>query len=115
MLVYAEPDITQKEAQEHSRAYGYFCPRLLDPNNLLSRLAGATVTPEAAIIIPSGKRFYLGRIDNRYAGLGQRREVITQHDLQDALSALAAGKQRPHKDTEAIGCFIAPPKVKKNQ
>lgn len=104
--VYAEPDITAHLARLHALSFGYTCPALLDQKNQLSQITGATVTPEAAIYTPDGRRRYLGRIDDRYAGYGLRREIVRSHDLKDALDAILTDKPVPHPTTLAIGCFI---------
>ena len=105
-VVYVEADLTAAEARKHVHDYGYVCPALLDPQHRLVTLAGATVTPEAAVFAPDGRRIYLGRIDNQYADIGRRREVVTAHDLRDALDRIVLGKPVAMKETTAIGCFI---------
>lgn len=104
--VYAEPDITAHLARLHSLSFGYTCPALLDRKSQLSQIAGATVTPEAAIYTSDGRRRYLGRIDDRFAGYGLRREIVKSHDLKDALDAILTHRPVPHPTTLAIGCFI---------
>jgi hypothetical protein len=107
-VVYVEADLSAPAARQHAHDYGYLCPALLDPAHRLVKLAGATVTPEAAVFTPDGKRVYLGRIDNQYAALGQRRQVVTVHDLRAVLDHIIAGKPVSPAETTAIGCFIPP-------
>jgi len=51
---------------------------------------------------------YRGRIDNQYIALGKPRQVVTIHDLRDAIDAVASNRAVAHTDTEAFGCFIPP-------
>jgi thiol-disulfide isomerase/thioredoxin len=108
-LVYVESDLSAAQAQAHVHDFGYTCTALLDPQHQLVKLSGTTVTPEAAVYTAAGKRVYRGRIDNQYAAIGQRREVVTRHDLRDALDAVLKGKPVAASETTAIGCFIPPP------
>src|SRR5205823_13451055 len=92
----------------HMKAYSYsnlFEP-VRDPTLALAKFTGATVTPEA-VIVAAGNVAYRGRIDDRYVDLGHERPTPTQHDLVDALTAVAAGKPAPHATTQAVGCFIS--------
>ena len=94
------------EAQKHAMDYGFAFPVLLDPKQTLVRFTGASITPQAAVISPSGSMVYLGRIDNRVEGFGQQRPQATQHELRDALDEVLAGKSVAKPATKAIGCSI---------
>ena len=75
-LVYPDPAETPAAIREHARAFGLGTDVLRDPRHALVRLAGATVTPEAAVFVagPSGPRLvYRGRIDDRAVDLGRAR------------------------------------------
>lgn len=109
-VVYVDPSLSLAAARNHARSYGYaYSTALLDPHHTLVKYAGATVTPEAAVFGPDGKRLYHGRIDDQYPSLGQRREVVTKHDLRDSLDSVLVGKPVPTPVTKAVGCFIPPP------
>lgn len=105
-LVYADPDLSQADAQKHYQDYAYPCPALLDPRRDLVRRASATVTPEAAVFLPSGQRIYLGRIDDRAVAYAKSRTTVTTHDLQDLLESLVHGRPVTPHTTQAIGCPI---------
>jgi hypothetical protein len=105
-LVYADPDLAQADAQKHYQDYAYPCPALLDPKRDLVRRAGATVTPEAAVFLPSGERIYLGRIDDRAVAYAKSRTVVTTHDLQDVLESLVHDRSVTPHTTQAVGCPI---------
>ena len=50
-----------------------------------------------------GDVLYRGRIDDNYAAFGKKRASARQHDLIDALDALATGRPVKFKETKAIG------------
>jgi peroxiredoxin len=104
--VQAETAVAQSNVVRYAAEYGYRFPLLLDPAQVLVRLAGATVTPQAAVLSRGGKVLYLGRIDNRVADFGQVRLHATESDLREALDAVLAGKPVPHPFTKSIGCAI---------
>jgi peroxiredoxin len=94
------------EIRRHAKEFGFTFPVLIDKQQVLVRLAGATATPEVALFSSAGKVLYRGRIDNRVEDLGQRRTVVTQHELRDALDAVLAGRPVPHPTTRVVGCAI---------
>jgi hypothetical protein len=107
-IVYPNPADDAKAIREHMAAYSYagVAEAVRDPKRALVKFAGATVTPEAAVVA-GGKVMYRGRIDDRYVDLGRERPAATEHDLFDALTAIVAGKPAPHPTTQAVGCFIS--------
>jgi peroxiredoxin len=94
------------QVKQHVKDFGYAFPYLLDPSESLADFTGATATPEAAVLSPTGQLLYLGRIDNRLADYGQERYQATQSDLRESLDAILAGKPVPHPRTKALGCAI---------
>ncbi|HYW47333.1 MAG TPA: thioredoxin family protein [Bryobacteraceae bacterium] len=109
VLVYAvQADATAAwpDVARYAREYRYSFPLLLDPQQALVRMAGATVTPQAAVLSPEGRVLYLGRIDNRVEDFGKQRFEATQRDLRDALDAVLAGRPVAHPVTKSIGCAI---------
>lgn len=105
-LVYADPELKAAAVRQHRKDYRLPCPALLDPAHHLVHFTGATVTPEAVILAPDGKRLYKGRIDDRYLDFGKARYAATTHDLRQALDAVLQGKPVPRSITKAVGCFI---------
>lgn len=89
------------------RSYGLPFTMLMDEDRRLTPLLHARITPEAVVVSPAGAILYRGRIDNLFYALGRRRGVITEHDLQDVLQAVADGRPAKSRTTQAIGCFIA--------
>jgi hypothetical protein len=106
-LVYPDADESSQMIEKHLKEYSYPFPGLRDPKHELVKLAGAKITPEAAVFDAKGKLLYLGRIDDRYVDFGKMRAAATQKDLERALEAILAGKPVPSAGGPAIGCFIA--------
>ncbi len=108
-LDYVEPDLTPKQVSTHMTDYGHGdYPAFIDGKQLLVKALGATVTPEAALVLPDGTLAYRGKIDNQYASPGVRRTQVTEKYLRDALDAVVAGKPVAVPRTNPIGCFIPP-------
>ena len=104
--VEADTTIAEDEVRGHAKDFQFAFPVVLDPKQALVRLAGATTTPEVAVLSNAGKVLYLGRIDNRVEDFDKRRTVVTEHDLTDTLDAVLAGKPVPRVRTKVIGCII---------
>ena len=105
-IVYPDPAVTLDAARKHANAYGLPAPVLRDPGHRLCRKAGATVTPEAALLASGGKLLYRGRIDDLYVGFGKQRYAATRHDLRLALDAVLRGQLAPQPFTRSVGCYI---------
>ena len=104
--VQTDTTIPDAEVRKHAREFGFTFPVLLDPRQLLVRLAGATATPEAAVLSSDGQILYLGRIDNRVVDFDKRRPAATEPDLRNAIDAVLAGKPVARSRTDVVGCGI---------
>jgi thiol-disulfide isomerase/thioredoxin len=104
--IEADTTVTDNDVRRHAKEFGFTFPVLIDRRQTLVRLSGATATPEVAVLSNAGKVLYLGRIDNRVEDFDKRRNVVTEHDLKDALDAVLAGKAAPKTKTRAVGCAI---------
>jgi len=106
-VVYPLPDAKPDAVRTHAKEYAFPCPAVLDANLKLATRVGATTTPEAVVLSPTGDVLYRGRIDDRYpkAG-GKRRENPTTFDLRDALDAALTGKPAAKPWPPAVGCPI---------
>ena len=104
--VQTDTTIPDAEVRKHASEFGVTFPVLLDPQQMLVQLAGATATPEAAVLSNDGTVLYLGRIDNRVEDFDKRRPAATESDLKNALNAVLAGKPVPRPKTDVIGCGI---------
>jgi peroxiredoxin len=105
-VVYVEADITLEQARKHAQDYGFKTGGVMDSKHLLVKAAGATISPEAAVISAKGDVLYLGRIDDRVTDFGKRRVEPTRRDLRLTLDAILAGQPVPTRRTKAIGCYI---------
>jgi len=104
--VQADPGVAEAAVVKYAQEYRYGFPLLLDPDQVLVRLAKATVTPQAAILYPNGNAVYLGRIDNRVVDFGKSRPQATQFDVRLMLDSVLAGKAVAYTTTKSIGCAI---------
>jgi hypothetical protein len=106
-LVYPSRHEGVAAIRDHMAAFGFSgLQAVRDPDLALVKFVGATITPEAAVVV-GGKVVYRGRIDDRYVDLGVERPAPTTHDLADALTAVFAGRPIEHPVTQAVGCYIA--------
>jgi thiol-disulfide isomerase/thioredoxin len=108
-LAHVDPDLSAKEAKAHAKDFRYptdVAPVLLDGKRVLATRLGATVTPEAAVVVDGGEIAYRGRIDDKYYAYGRSRAEPTVRDLRAALDAVLEGKPVPAARTRAIGCLI---------
>jgi peroxiredoxin len=104
--VQGDATVSDVEVRRHVQDYAYTFPYLFDPEESLAAATGATTTPEAAVLSPTGELLYLGRIDNRLEDFGKQRVAVTVYDLRDTLEAILKGKPAPHARTKALGCAI---------
>jgi len=106
-LVYPNPDERETKIKKHLKEYELPFTAYRDPRHELTRAAGVSVTPEAAVYVPGKGWVYHGRIDDRYLELGKARPAATHEDLQEALDAVLAGTPLKVSSTRAIGCSIS--------
>jgi hypothetical protein len=106
-IVYPNPAEASAAIRSHLKDYSLPPLALRDPSQALAKLAGASITPEAAVYDMQARRLYLGRIDNRYVSLGVQRPAATEHDLEEALKAALAGRPVRQPTAPAVGCYIA--------
>jgi thiol-disulfide isomerase/thioredoxin len=106
-LVYPNPGDDDAAVRQHLKDFGYPAIGERDVDHTLVKMAGATITPEAAVFDAQQRLVYRGRIDDRHVELGRERPSATQHDLRNALTALLAGETVDNARTQAVGCFIA--------
>jgi peroxiredoxin len=104
--VQADPGVAEADVARYARDFRYGFPLLLDPGQVLVRHTNATVTPQAAILLPDGRLVYLGRIDNRVVDFGKNRPQATQSDVRMILDAVLSGKSTAYSTTKSIGCAI---------
>lgn len=106
-LVYPDPRDTPEMIKAHLQDYGYSLAALLDRQQKLVAMTGATVTPEVAVYDTAERLAYRGRIDNLFEDFGLRRAQATSHELIVSLDRLLAGQSVDPARTQAVGCFIS--------
>lgn len=79
---------------------------VIDSNFATSNYFNASVTPEAVLITPSGKKVYSGAIDNWVVALGKKRGKPTAHYVKEALTQSLAHLPITLSDVPAVGCTI---------
>ena len=105
VLVYPVPTDSLELIREHARKFAYPLETMRDTEQKLVKQTGVKVTPEVAVMRGSTV-LYRGRIDDRYVDFGKDRPAPTRRDLEDALTAIAAGKTVAVRETQAIGCYL---------
>jgi len=115
-LVYEDLQADAAAVRKHLAEYEYeHISAAIDADRTIARQAGATITPESVVIDSRGRVRYRGRINNSYADFGKPRQVVTVHDVRDALDAVLAGKTVSNPETRALGCYIVPPDISRKQ
>jgi hypothetical protein len=104
-LVQVDPLLKLEDARKHKQEFGYKIPVLLDPSQALLDKFNAKRSPEA-VLLKDGHVVYQGRIDDQYAGWGERRPQTQNLDLRNALDAAWSGKTVKVAKTEAVGCIL---------
>lgn len=107
--IHPDPELTAKDAAKHAEEYRLPFPTLLDPTHSVTRQTGVAIVPEAVVLAADGRIMYRGRIDDRYNESGIRRETVTTRDLEDAITAVVAGKAPAVAQTKAFGCPLPEP------
>lgn len=106
LLVYPDPALSEDEVKKHLAEYALTLRATIDSDHALVKKTGVTTTPEVAVFDASDTVVYRGRIDNLYADYGERRRIVTEPYLRDALDAILRGEKPAPATTEAIGCLI---------
>ncbi|MGA8027552.1 MAG: redoxin family protein [Bryobacteraceae bacterium] len=106
-LVYPDHTETTQAIEAHIAQYHFPGIPLRDPDHQLVKRAHATVAPEAAVFDRDSTLVYHGRIDDRWVDLGKSRPYAQTHDLENAISAVLAGKPVSPPETRAVGCSLA--------
>lgn len=106
-LAYVNPRETAESVREHLEKFAYTMEVVRDPAHELVKIAGATVSPEAAVFDSRGQLAYRGRIDDRFVTFGVDRPAPTRRDLEDAVTALVRGYPVSVPRTQAVGCYLA--------
>jgi hypothetical protein len=110
-FVYPNPADTAEIVRKQTKQFAIEGNIALDTAQSLVHLSRATITPEAAIFVPTPQglhEVYRGRIDDRYLSFGQERPHALHHDLEDAIHAVLAHQTVPPPGGRPVGCAIQP-------
>ena len=92
------------EVAAFTKSHAFAFPIVRDGDASLAAKYGATLTPSAFVVIPSGQVVYAGRIDDNADST-----QVHHRDLAAALDAVLAGKPIQHPKLAAFGCILRRP------
>lgn len=99
---------TEETIDSFNAKYAIAYPTQLDDERAPTELLGAKITPEVFVVRNSTREIlYAGRINNRYERVGKRRQVVTSHDLRNALDQVLASTPPDPAYVKSVGCFIS--------
>lgn len=104
-IVYPDPRENVDAIRQHRREFDLPFEALRDPDQILVRKSGATISPEAAVFDGAGRLVYRGRIDDRFPELGISRPPLVR-DLDAALARVVSGETMELTTTPAAGCYL---------
>ncbi|MFT4535237.1 MAG: peroxiredoxin [Saprospiraceae bacterium] len=96
-----------KKIDFFKKTYGIEFPLQTDYHKAQAKKWNAVVTPEVILYNNTTKKIiYQGRIDNKFVRLGKRRNIVTEHELINAIEQTLDSKEVLTPYAEPIGCFI---------
>ncbi len=107
--VVSDPAVTRTEAKKHHAEFRIRFPVLFDASLGLRRQLKPTHTPEVFLFGPEMQLAYRGRINDRYAALGQKKVQSSRNDLLLALTSVIKGEKPEESYTRPIGCLLEDP------
>lgn len=103
--IYVEALDMAPSVRQHGLDFQLKMVPYLDPDRLVMKRLGVSVTPEIVILDHKSKAVYRGRIDGQNVEHGKVQENY-RRDLRVALDEVLAGKAVSVPVTTAIGCYI---------
>lgn len=104
--VMSGPYLTVGEARNFVADHGFHFPVIFDPSGDLALRLNPAVTPEAFVIDTRDDVIYRGRIDDRFEAIGVLRNLITSHDLKDAIAKVGTDDDPQPVSTTPVGCVF---------
>jgi len=90
------------ELHKHWLEKNFSFPYLVDDTQKVARRFDAQCTPDIFVFDQELRLYYHGQIDDNWKDA----HVVKKHDLNDALTALLDGQNRPAIQKPTIGCSI---------
>jgi thiol-disulfide isomerase/thioredoxin len=108
VAVFSNPSSTDSTILAFRALYDLKFQAVFDANQQVAKRLNAQITPEVVVVnhAENDAVVYRGAVDNAYPALGKRRTIITQHFLDDALTALLKDSKDYLTTTKAVGCYI---------
>lgn len=103
------PNFSSKKSKIDNFKNKYYLefPLLTDYYKTQAKKYNAQVTPEVILYNNTKNEvIYQGRIDNKFYKLGRRRNVVTEHNLREAILSTLNDSPVEQPFMEPIGCFI---------
>lgn len=104
--ILSDRTVDRETAVQFAKEFNIQFPVLFDATGELAKLMQPSHVPQAYLVDPQGAVVYRGRIDDLFADVDKRRDAATQHDLLDAMTVLASGKDLAPRSTETVGCLF---------
>lgn len=106
-LIFSNTGTTQKQLYQYKKKYLLNnCRLLLDSTKFYKKKFKAIVTPEVFFISENNQIIYKGAINNSLKSNQQKRVVVNENYLEDAILCYLNKKNILLKQTKAFGCLI---------
>jgi peroxiredoxin len=108
VAVFSNPSSADSTILSFRARFDLQFPMIFDANQQIAKGLNAQITPEVVVVnhTQNDAIVYRGAVDNAYPALGKRRTIVTEHFLNDALTALLKGSKDYLSTTKAVGCYI---------
>ena len=103
--VVSNSHMSWNEAVKFAKPFKVDFPLIFDASGTLANRYKPTTVPHA-YVSRHHKILYSGRINNLFADIGKKRARATEHDLRNAIIAVAKGEKPKVSKTEPVGCVF---------
>ena len=109
-LVYPRPGTTAEQMAAHAASYRLDARQVPDPDHRIVTALDGTITPQAYVLSFESDDAWLirysGRVNDLYASIGNRRDLVTERSWHDAAIATLDGAPMEIRSFPAVGCMI---------
>ncbi len=105
-MIFSGAYYSDKAIRKFCKQYAVPIAAYNDKYFLFAKQLGATVTPTVFVYNQKMQKVYQGKVNNQYEGIGQRRTIVTERYLKEAIEATMQYKLPTVAQTEAVGCFM---------